>query len=236
MRRHVAPPVFLAPGAPLWFPDPRLADADGLVAVGADLAPERLLHAYAHGIFPWYDEEVPPLWWSPDPRAVLPVDGVHVSRRLARRLRQGRFAFSWDADFGAVLRACAADRDEGTWLVPEMVDAYERLHELGHAHSLEVWLGDELVGGIYGVHVGGLFAAESMFHRVTDASKAALVACVRSVAARGVRLFDVQLETPHLASMGAVHWPRARYLGELALVRALGVDLAGVEPCWEPGV
>jgi leucyl/phenylalanyl-tRNA--protein transferase len=231
-RRPVLP-VFLPPGAPIWFPDPREADLDGLVAVGADLSPDRILHAYDQGIFPWFDEDVPPLWWSPDPRAVIPVDRVHVSRRLARRLGRERFRFSWDAAFGEVLRACAADRDEGTWLVPEMIEAYDRLHALGHAHSLEVWRGDELVGGIYGVQRGGLFAGESMFHRVTDASKAALVACVRSVASRGVVLFDVQMETPHLISMGARVWSRERYLDELLQARDMEVDLSCVEPRWE---
>ncbi len=232
MRQPSRLPAFLAPGGALWFPDPRLADSDGLVAVGADLSVERLLHAYEHGLFPWFDDEVPPLWWSPDPRAVIPVNGVHVSRRLDRRVRQSRFEFTWDRAFGDVMRACGTEREEGTWIVREMLDAYARLHEMGHAHSLEVWRGGALVGGIYGVHRGGLFAAESMFHRETDASKAALVVCVHSVAACGVTLFDVQMETPHLASMGARTWPRSRYLETLRTACARPVDLAGIEPRW----
>ena len=234
MKHRLSLPVFLAPGSPVWFPDGRLADADGLVAGGADLSPERLLYAYEHGIFPWFDDEVPPLWWSPDPRVVMPVDGVRVSRRLARRLRQGRFRITWDAAFGEVMRACGTDREEGTWLVEPMLAAYDILHAMGHAHSLEVWHGDDLVGGIYGVHRGALFAAESMFHRETDASKAALVACVRSVAARGVTLFDVQMETAHLMSMGAAIWSRDRYMDAVEAACREPVDLSDVEPRWEP--
>ncbi len=234
MKGRCSLPVFLPPGSPPWFPDVSGADADGLVAVGGDLSPERLLHAYEQGIFPWFDDEVPPLWWSPDPRAIVPVDSVHVSRRLARRLRQGVFRFTWNAAFRDVMSACGGARSEGTWIVDQMLQAYMRLHQLGHAHSLEVWSGADLVGGIYGVQRGALFAAESMFHRETDASKAALVACVRSVARRGITLFDVQMMTSHLESMGAVSLPRARYVEEVARVRDVAVDLSDVEPCWDP--
>jgi len=201
--------------------------------VGGDLSPERLLHAYENGIFPWFDDDVPPLWWSPDPRAIVPVDAVHVSRRLARRLRQGCFRFTWDTAFRDVMNACGGDRTEGTWIVQRMLDAYERLHRLGHAHSLEVWNGSDLVGGIYGVARGELFAAESMFHRETDASKAALVACVRSVARHGVTLFDVQMMTTHLESMGAVAWTRERYVSEVSRACQVPVDLSDVEARWE---
>lgn len=218
----------MPPGAPLYFPNPNLADDDGLVAIGGDLSPERLLLAYASGIFPWYDEGMPPLWWSPNPRAVIEVESLHVSRSLRRVLRQRRFRATHNHAFAAVMRACA-DREEGTWILPEMVDAYAELHRLGHAHSVEVWSGDVLAGGIYGVHVGGLFAAESMFHRDTDASKVALVACVRAVFARGVELFDVQLPTAHLTSMGATEVERRVYLERVARARAKRVDLSELD-------
>lgn len=208
-------PVVLADDAPPTFPDPRRADAAGLVAVGGDLSPERLLAAYRAGIFPWFDDGDPILWWSPDPRAVVELDGLHVSRRLARTVRAGRFRVSYDTAFAAVVAGCA-DRAEGTWITAEMAAAYERLHRLGHAHSAEVWLGEELVGGLYGVAVGGLFAGESMFARARDASKVALVHLVARLRQRGYRLFDIQLLTEHTARLGAVEVPRARYLARLA--------------------
>lgn len=221
--------AFLPPRAPFAFPPPGAADEDGLVAIGGDLSPERLLLAYDLGIFPWYDEGLPPLWWSPDPRGVMTAQGLRVPRRLARTLRSGRFRFTWDAAFGRVIRACADRPAGGTWLLPEMIDAYERLHALGHAHSVEAWAGDDLAGGLYGVQRGGLFAAESMFHRVRDASKAALVVAVRSLFRAGIEVFDVQFVTPHLASLGAAAWPRERYLREVAAARTRAVELGGVE-------
>jgi len=219
----------LRPSARPWFPPADTADEDGLVAVGGDLAPERLLLAYDSGIFPWYDSGLPPLWWSPDPRTVLDAEHLHVSKSLARTLRRGRFALTFDRAFADVMRGCAEGRDHGTWIIPQMRAAYERLHRLGHAHSVEAWDGDELVGGLYGVHRGGLFAAESMFHRATDASKVALVAAVRSMFRAGIEVFDVQMTTPHLASLGAVEWPRGRYLRRVAEVRDKPVALAGLE-------
>lgn len=218
-------PAFLSPRSPPWFPDPRAAPAEGLVAVGGDLSVARLRLAYASGIFPWFDEDSPILWWSPDPRGVLPAARLHVSRSLARRIRQGGYRLTWNRAFAAVMRGCAEDREDGTWLIPEMFTAYERLHEQGSAHSLEVWLADELAAGLYGVQVGALFAAESMFHRQRDLSKVALVAAVRSLAAAGIELFEVQFVTPHLASMGAVEIPREEYLRRLAGVTARDVDL-----------
>jgi leucyl/phenylalanyl-tRNA--protein transferase len=220
---------FLRPGGTADFPSPEDADEDGLVAVGGDLSPARLLRAYDLGIFPWFDEDTPPLWWSPDPRAVLTAEGLHVSRSLARTLARGRFRFSLDRAFGDVIRACAEERDGGTWLLPEMIEAYERLHALGHAHSVEAWEDGKLAGGLYGVRRGGLFAAESMFHRTTDASKAALVAAVRSLFRAGIEVFDVQFVTPHLARMGAEWWPRRRYLARVAAVRGKAVDLTGLD-------
>jgi len=193
------------------FPDPESADAEGLLAVGGDLSPERLLLAYEQGIFPWYAEGLPPMWWSPDPRAVIDPTTLHVSKSLARELRRGRFEVTANRAFERVMRECGSERDGGTWILPEMIRAYGRLHELGHAASFEVWLGERLVGGLYGVLHGGLFAAESMFHRETNASKVALVAAVRSLFAAGVTLFDVQFTTPHLASLGVYDVPRSVY-------------------------
>jgi leucyl/phenylalanyl-tRNA--protein transferase len=223
-------PVLLPPYPPYRFPDPRRADGEGLVAIGGDLAPERLLVAYAAGIFPWSSEDMPLLWWSPDPRAILPVERLRVSRSLQRTIRRGGFELTFDVAFRDVIEACAAERTVGTWILPEMIAAYERLHRLGAAHSFEVWRDGVLVGGLYGVQRGALFAAESMFHRATDMSKVALVAAVRSLCARGIELFEVQFVTPHLASMGAVEVPRAEYLARLATAVGKEVDLRGLVP------
>jgi len=217
------------PRAPLAFPSAQDADESGLVAVGGDLSPERLLLAYDSGIFPWYDEGLPPLWWSPDPRTVLDAAHLHVARSLARTIRRAPFELTFDRAFDAVTDGCAEERDEGTWIIPEMKKAYARLHRLGHAHSVEAWKDGRLVGGLYGVHRGGLFAAESMFHRATDASKVALVAAVRSMFRAGIEVFDVQMTTPHLARLGAEEWPRAKYLRRVKEVRAKAVSLAGLE-------
>ncbi|HEU5322998.1 MAG TPA: leucyl/phenylalanyl-tRNA--protein transferase [Methylomirabilota bacterium] len=221
-------PVPLPPSR--WrFPDPRAADAEGLVAHGGDLEPATLVDAYRRGIFPWPADARALLWWSPDPRAVLPVEGPRVSRRLARTLRQGRFRVTLDADFAAVVAGCA-DRPQ-TWLTPAMCEAYVRLHRLGWAHSVEVWTADgALAGGLYGVAVGGLFAAESMFHRARDASKVALVALAAHARRVGTALIDVQMPTPHLASLGAVTVSRAEYLKRLAGALARPVDFAAAAP------
>ncbi len=218
-------PVYLEPGGRIAFADPHAADADGLVAVGGDLSPQRLRAAYERGIFPWFDASVPPLWWSPDPRGVLPFEQLHVSRSLRRQLRRGEFELTWNRAFADVIRGCATARLDGTWILPEMIAAYLQLHRDGDAHSLEVWRDGALVGGIYGVQRGGLFAAESKFHTVTGASKVALVACVHTVYGAGIRLFDVQFTTPHLRSMGAVDWPRHRYLAAVADAAREPVDL-----------
>jgi leucyl/phenylalanyl-tRNA--protein transferase len=194
---------------------PELAEPEGLVGVGGDLSPATLLRAYADGVFPWFSDGDPILWWSPDPRAVIELDGLHVSRRLARTIRSGKFRVTADRAFAAVMRACGEGRPEGTWVTAEMLAGYTELHRLGHAHSVEVWQGDELAGGIYGVAVGGLFAGESMFHRVTDASKVALVSLVERLRRRGYVLFDVQMTTDHTERMGAVNVPRADYLRRL---------------------
>jgi leucyl/phenylalanyl-tRNA---protein transferase len=198
----------------LWR-DPERADATGLVAIGGDLSPERLLEAYLRGIFPWYDEGLPICWWSPDPRAIFELDRFHVSRRLQRTCRSGQFQVSIDQAFSEVIRGCADRPGQGTWITSEMVDAYEALHGLGHAHSVEVWKESQLSGGIYGVAVGGLFAGESMFSRCTDASKVALVHLVDRLRERGFQLFDIQFLNAHTARLGAVEIPRTEYLVRL---------------------
>jgi leucyl/phenylalanyl-tRNA---protein transferase len=213
--------------ASAWvLPDPLDADEDGVVGVGADLAPSTLVDAYRRGIFPWPHPGVPLPWFSPDPRGILHLDAVVVSRSLRRRLRRSGWTTTVDAAFPAVVAACARDRREpGTWITPSLARAYGRLHQLGWAHSLEVWDGEDLVGGIYGVQVGGVFTGESMFHRVNDASKVALVDLVVRFQAAGGRLLDVQLTTEHLASMGAVDVPREGFLTQLAVARDLEVRM-----------
>ncbi len=221
-----ARPVLLSPTGPMTFPDPEQSDAEGLLAVGGDLTPERLLLAYESGIFPWYAEGLPPMWWSPDPRAVIDDHTLHVSKSLARELRRGRFRVTSNAAFERVMRECGREREGGTWILPEMIRAYVRLHELGHARSFEVWRENQLVGGLYGVQRGSLFAAESMFHRETNASKIALVAAVKSLFAAGITLMDVQFLTPHLATMGVREIPRRLYLAQVrqAVRRAVKLD------------
>jgi leucyl/phenylalanyl-tRNA--protein transferase len=209
---------------PRWrFLDPEFADADGLVAVGGDLRSERLLEAYRRGIFPFFDEHSPILWWSPDPRAVFEMDGLRVSRRLARTVRSGRFELTLDRDFEGVIRGCARGPGEGVWITADMITAYIGLHRLGHAHSVEAWHGGELAGGVYGVAAGGLFAGESMFTRVTDASKVALVHLMGHLGRRGYVLFDVQYLNPHTESLGAVEIPRREYLARLRTALRLPV-------------
>jgi leucyl/phenylalanyl-tRNA--protein transferase len=202
----------------LIFPPPRLAE-EGLLAVGGDLSTERLLLAYATGVFPWYEEGQPILWHSPDPRLVLLAGELHVPRRLERTLRAGRFRFSFDAAFDAVIEGCArAPRpgQRGTWITREMRRAYQRLHREGFAHSAEAWVGERLAGGLYGVSLGGAFFGESMFARTPEASKAAFVALVRALSAQGIELVDCQVTTEHLQRFGAREWPRERFLAELA--------------------
>lgn len=202
------------PGPPYWLP-PAFADESGLVGVGGDLEPDTLLAAYRAGVFPWFGEEDPILWFSPDPRGVIPLETVHVPQRLARTMRSGRFTVTVNRRFREVMTACGENRDDGTWVTAEMLDAYEDLHRLGYAHSLEVWRGDDLAGGVYGVALGGLFAAESMFHRVTDASKVALVGLTDRLRAKGFTLVDIQMVTAHTATFGAVEISRSEYLSRL---------------------
>lgn len=188
--------------------------------------PALLVRAYREGLFPMALEDGEIGWFSPDPRGVLPIDGFRVSSRLARVVRQGRFAATVDRAFDRVIRACGERRDDGTWISGEIVDSYTALHRLGLAHSVEVWNGDVLAGGLYGVHLGGAFFGESMFHRETDASKVALVSLVDRLARRGFLLLDTQWLTPHLAQFGGVEIPRAEYLRQLKI--ALARDCAFV--------
>ncbi|HKY38946.1 MAG TPA: leucyl/phenylalanyl-tRNA--protein transferase [Polyangiaceae bacterium] len=210
--------TFLGPGSPLSFPDPNDSDDEGLLAVGGDLSPARLLFAYESGVFPWYSVGVPPLWWSPNPRALMDRQRLHVSRSLRRVLRQQRFEVTFDKAFADVIAACAANREGGTWILPEMMLAYTQLHQLGHAHSFEVWQGGQLAGGLYGVRRGALFAAESMFHVVSNASKVALAVSIDTLFRAGIRVFDVQFVTEHLASLGAYEVGRGEYLDQVARV------------------
>jgi len=245
-----------------FFPPATASTSDGLVCVGGRLSPEWLLDAYMHGIFPWpvWDDE-PMAWWSLDPRAVLELDGLHISRRLHRTLRSEKFAVTCNRNFSAVIEGCSRGkgREEGTWLTPAMMDAYRELHRLGYAHSIEVWLpsiksfsltspnssllpsptgrgagseglllsNDEeahsLVGGIYGVALGGLFAAESMFHTARDASKIGLAHLVAHLRQRGYQLLDIQQWTPHTGNLGAIEISRLEYLRRLAVAIALPV-------------
>ncbi len=194
-----------------------LRDPDGLLAAGGDLTPAWLLAAYRHGIFPWYSDDQPILWWSPDPRMVLVPGEIRVRRSLAKRLRNAGFTVTADRAFEAVMAACAAPRDgqPGTWITDEMRAAYARLHALGAAHSVEVWRDDALVGGLYGIAMGPVFFGESMFSRAPDASKIALVQLARAMAAGGGRLIDCQMHTGHLASLGARDIARSEFIGYL---------------------
>jgi len=197
------------------FPDPAEAEEDGLLAIGGNLQPETLLAAYDKGIFPWYSEGDPILWWAPDPRMVLFPTEFHGSRRLQRRLQQSSYRFSWDEDFDRVIDICATiprrDQD-GTWILPEMMAAYRELYRLGHAHSVEVWQGDELIGGLYGVLRHGVFFAESMFSLARDGSKMALAHLVKKALAEEWKLIDCQFHTGHLASLGAREIRRSEFL------------------------
>ncbi|MGK7295414.1 MAG: leucyl/phenylalanyl-tRNA--protein transferase [Candidatus Wenzhouxiangella sp. M2_3B_020] len=227
MSRHFAVHV-LASESDAPFPDPESCEhPDGLVAVGGDLSRTRLLNAYRQGIFPWYEPGGPLMWWSPDPRAVLIPGHVHVSRRLKRTLRQGRFSISIDNDFELVIDGCAAPRatEAGTWITPEMRAAYVDLFRQGYAHSLEVRVEDRLVGGLYGVGIGRIFYAESKFHVERDASKVALVSLMQRLGDKGFLLCDCQLWNPHLEQFNVRMIDRADFL---RLVRH-GTSLPDVE-------
>lgn len=198
-----------------------------VAAIGADLEVSTVFAAYVAGLFPMHLASGELAWWSPDPRGILPLDRMHVSRSLRRSMR--RFRYTVDTAFIEVMRGCAEGREDGVWITADFLETYGRLHDMGWAHSVEVWLDDELVGGVYGVEIGGLFAGESMFHRATDASKAALAVLVERLrACGGDRLLDVQWRTSHLATLGVIEVPRAEYLRRLdealALPPCLGQD------------
>jgi leucyl/phenylalanyl-tRNA--protein transferase len=212
-------PIFRL-GRELAFPHPEESDPSGLLAVGGDLSPDRLLLAYASGIFPWYSDDQPILWHSPDPRAVLRPADLHVPKSLVKTLRRARFEVRLDTAFDAVISGCAeAQRpgsDGGTWITPDMRRAYCALHRLGYAHSAEAFADGRLVGGLYGVALGSIFFGESMFARMPDASKTAFVVLVRQLVRWGFELIDCQQHTRHLARFGAVLWSRSCYLDALA--------------------
>lgn len=204
-----------------YFPPADQAPEEGIVLVGGRLSPAWLLDAYRHGIFPWpiFGDRDPMVWWSPDPRGILELNGVHVSRRLRRTMRSGRFQMTCNRDFEGVIHGCAQTngRPQNSWLTRRMIRAYLTLHALGHAHSVEAWYGDQLAGGVYGVAIGGLFSAESMFYMVRDASKVALVSLVAHLGARGFQLLDIQQLTEHTARLGGVEISRSEYLQRLAV-------------------
>jgi leucyl/phenylalanyl-tRNA--protein transferase len=212
---------------PVRFPSPATASREGLLAAGGNLLPETLRSAYRQGIFPWYNPGEPILWWSPDPRTVLAPDALHCSRSLRKTLRQRRFHVTFDTRFRDVMLACAGPRAQypggGTWITHDMVEAYCALHALGDAHSVEVWQSSELVGGLYGVALGGAFFGESMFSRVSDASKVALAALCARLRAHGFALIDCQLPSDHLSQLGAVSIPRRAFLARLETALALPV-------------
>ncbi|RPH28984.1 leucyl/phenylalanyl-tRNA--protein transferase [Buttiauxella warmboldiae] len=216
------------------FPSPEAAlrEPNGLLALGGDLSPARLLMAYQRGIFPWFSPGDPILWWSPDPRAVLLPEQFHLSRSMKRFHRRSPYRVTLNHAFERVISACADDREEGTWITPDIIDAYMRLHELGHAHSVEVWEGEEPIGGMYGVAQGALFCGESMFSRRENASKTALLVFCQHFINYGGRLIDCQVLNAHTASLGAVEIPRREYLAQLAIFRPLQLPAY----CWVPQI
>jgi leucyl/phenylalanyl-tRNA--protein transferase len=193
---------------------------DEIVAVGLDLEPETIIRAYSNGIFPWPtqledSEEFAVLWFCPQSRAILPLHSIHYSRRLMQYLRKSNWHYTVNHDFASVIRACQVRKDEGTWITDSMVMAYEKLHKMGHAHSVEVWDGSQLVGGLYGVDIAGSFAGESMFHRADHASKAAILMMAQILKEAGRDTFDIQVMTPHMKALGAVEIPRLQFLKNL---------------------
>ena len=215
-RHHGNAPYWIDPDAPdIDFPDVELAlhEPSGLLAIGGDLSRERLLLAYSRGIFPWFDPQQPILWWAPDPRLVLEPARLKISRSLRKTLRQGKFTLTMDSCFSEVIRACSSRRPNqaGTWISTEMQSAYTDLHTAGFAHSVECWCNGKLAGGLYGVSIGRIFFGESMFTRVTDASKVAFVALARQLERWGFPLIDCQVHTSHLESLGASFMPRQQF-------------------------
>jgi len=202
------------------FPDPELADRNGIIAVGGDLTPGRLLQAYRSGIFPWFNERDPIVWWSPDPRMVLYPKNVKISHSMRKILKDNVFSITFDCDFEAVIYSCKKQPRPGqlgTWITDEVAEAYLKLHEMGYAHSAEVWKEGKLVGGLYGVSLGAMFSGESMYSKVSNASKTAFITLARVLDRLGFRIIDCQIYTPHLYSLGAREISRRKYLQELSL-------------------
>lgn len=222
----------LDPAQPEWFPDPSnaLVEPNGLLAFGGDLSPTRLLAAYRRGIFPWFSAGEPMLWWSPDPRCIFETNDLKINRSLRRQLAGKSWRVSVDEAFAEVVQGCAEPRHDGsgTWILPTMIEAYERLHALGHAHSVEVWDGTRLIGGVYGIAIGRLFCGESMFSRQSGGSKFALIELARWLRERGFPIIDAQVANAHTLGMGAREIPRARYLDQIAEL----VDASGGEDHW----
>lgn len=216
------------------FPHPSLAldDPNGLLAFGGDLSVPRLLLAYRHGIFPWFSDGEPILWWSPDPRGILELDDFYASKSLRKLARSGRYSLTLNRDFEQVIRQCATvpRTDSGTWITEQMVQAYIELHKAGHCHSVEVWDDSELVGGLYGVSVGRVFCGESMFHHRSNASKLAMLALVQHLKQAGFAFIDCQLQNDHLASLGASELPRDAFLERLSVAANQPV----APYCWQP--
>ena len=202
----------------LLFPDVEKADEDGLLAVGGDLSPERLLLAYKNGIFPWFNEDSMILWWSPDPRMVLFPEKVKISKSMAQVIKSNRFRITWNTQFEEVVNECSAIKrqgQEGTWITPEMKSAYSKLHQMGIAKSIEVWENDVLVGGLYGIDLGNVFCGESMFSRTSNASKFAFICLAKELQQKKYRLIDCQVYTAHLESLGAEEIPRKQFIAIL---------------------
>ncbi|MFN4284876.1 MAG: leucyl/phenylalanyl-tRNA--protein transferase [Lacibacter sp.] len=196
----------------LWFPPLSEALPDGLLAMGGDLKPERLLLAYRSGIFPWFNADEPPLWWSPDPRCVLFPPEVHISHSMRSLLRRNAFTITTNRAFEAVITQCGSNRTEGTWITPAIIQAYTQLHNMGYAHSVEAWQNHTLVGGLYGIRIGNIFFGESMFSNVSNASKYAFIHYMKQLQQEGVVLVDCQVHNPHLESLGARMIPREEFI------------------------
>ena len=209
----------------IWFPDPKRSSSEGFVAVGGDLSVERLLLAYRSGIFPWTDDPI--TWWSPDPRGIFELGKFHTSRSLAFTLKRGVFQVTFNQAFEQVIRACAEvpRHDQSTWISPYFIESFLAMHRAGWAHSIETWRDGELVGGVYGVGIGGFFAGESMFHKASNASKVALAHLVARMKERGMTLFDTQMITPATAQLGALEIPRREYLKRVEAAVAMNTTL-----------
>lgn len=216
------------------FPAPSraLTEPSGLLAFGGDLSPQRMLSAYRQGIFPWFSPQDPILWWSPDPRAVLRPEDFHISRSMARFHRRTPFRVTLDQDFSGVIRGCTERRHDGTWITEEVIDAWQILFYRGEAHSVEVWQNDQLVGGLYGLSLGQLFCAESMFSRCDNASRTALMLFCRHFQAFGGQLIDCQIINPHTASLGVIEISRAAYLDQVERLIAQPLSPG----CWQSPV